>query len=249
MFKFLKSDETRSQELYNELQTLDAEKPIIEEEKKKLDPLIWDAFREFTKQKAVGNIQEAITANARREELLYQKFSLSESLYRKRSEVENKLRQITLPYISSCTSGLTGLVKQLLTKRRFEIKEKGTESSKGGPFYLVSHNWESISGVTDRLTKAADEIRSSDLLPLSRIRQIYETALKNVPDNFDDLTDEASGGETMLTAFREGSGVGLVTIDQDFSRMSMAEAQILGDMGRLKQGLQSLKKFFKNATA
>ena len=69
--------------------------------------------------------------------------------------------------------------------------------------------------------------------------------MKSIPDDFP-LTDRAEGTEGMLMRFREGTSESHVEIiPDDYLQMSLAQGQALADVSKFKQGIQSLKKFFK----
>lgn len=243
MFKWLKSDEARSQELFNELQALDAEKPGISEKKKALDGPIYDAFRLWVKERSCGNWDEAVKADQDRQRLLSQKFSLDADLHRRIEEASIKLRELTGPYIQQCISDLSKVVKQILGQKKFEIVGKGLSKDKGTRTYEVKHNYEKISNLVADLMKTMDEIRGSDLKPISVIKAIYETAMRDIPDAFP-LTDFSEGGSLLLDTLREGQSSIEMSSD-NFTTMNLEQGKALADVSRLKGIMESIKGFKK----
>jgi len=248
MEKWLRKDIEASEKLYKELVELDSQKPAVEEEKKKLDPGIRAKYREWVLERAVGNFEVAASADRERERLLSQKFSIGDLHYRKRDKITAQVREVNQKYIIVCISDLNKLVHQILGQRRFEIKERATSGDKGLPFYVIAHNWVSIGNLVEVLMATMDKIRDSGLSPLSEIRRIYEDAVKNIPDDFP-LTDEAQGGELMLSRFREAMGEGHIeVVDDNFIRMTLDQGKALVDVSKFQVGIQSLKKFFQGRT-
>ena len=82
-----------------------------------------------------------------------------------------------------------------------------------------------------------EAIRNCGLDPISKIKTLYEDAIKSCPDSFD-LTDRAEGTEVMLMRFREGTSESHVEIiPDDYLHMSLAR-------GKHLQMFQSLSKVF-----
>ncbi|MGA2467614.1 MAG: hypothetical protein ABSH06_25115 [Thermodesulfobacteriota bacterium] len=242
MFKFLKSDEARSQKLFNELQELDAEKPKIAEEQAKLDPEIFSAYKQWIYQRSIGNFQTAFTADNERQRLLSQKFAIKDSHYRKMEAIGEALKKINGPYIQSSIASLVALTRQVLSLRKFEILEKATEGSRGLSWFTIKNNWPQIAEVTDALAKRMDELRSCELSTVAEIKKILEAGLKVVPDEGFPMSSEVEGGESLVLRFREGEAAVKIEPPDQYVLMNLEEAKIISDVSHIKGILASAKK-------
>jgi hypothetical protein len=150
-------------------------------------------------------------------------------------------RGINIPFLVKCEDFLRVEIKRILALRTFIVNEKKYDRGRDSGVTAIKHNFFSIQTECDRLLEVMKTLRTMELRGLSKIQEVFEKAIDQVPESFA-LVNESELYPRQLRDFQEIKNA--ITAGYDNQGYILSDVLAAADVAKAKTRVENVKNFF-----